>query len=250
MGCTSSKVAEPPMRRSLTVFLADENGKEATEEHEDVRAWMEALNKNRSGLVFATTGDLPCVDKIQDSFAVKRSATYGAELDAEYEGVAYDCRKGLKPESPNQDDFVVLKTKGYSVFGVFDGHGKAGHVASNSVARTLPVKMMDEPDFYVDGKLSQPKEALKRAFKATNDALRVDSAAMDDMYEFAGTTASVVVLQPQQKLWVAWVGDSPWPSAAARSGGSCRGRTSRATTSRIWRRSRPASASPAGRCAC
>ena len=36
----------------------------------------------------------------------------------------FSCRKGLKPESPNQDSFCVLINEDDFVFyGVFDGHG-------------------------------------------------------------------------------------------------------------------------------
>lgn len=34
--------------------------------------------------------------------------------------VAYCCKKGLKPESPNQDDFFVVRADDIGVFGVED----------------------------------------------------------------------------------------------------------------------------------
>lgn len=58
-------------------------------------------------------------------------------------GVGYACKKGLKPESPNQDDFFVLRwarsldllsipvephrVDDWAIYGVFDGHGTSVH---------------------------------------------------------------------------------------------------------------------------
>ncbi|CAE8685733.1 unnamed protein product [Polarella glacialis] len=58
-------------------------------------------------------------------------------------GVGIACRKGMKPESPNQDSFgVVLVDGGFKVFAVLDGHGPKGHdVSSFSVENLLKLFM-------------------------------------------------------------------------------------------------------------
>jgi hypothetical protein len=47
-------------------------------------------------------------------------------------GVGVACTKGLKPEAPNQDSFVVVCFDNeLRIYGVFDGHGKQGHFVTN-----------------------------------------------------------------------------------------------------------------------
>lgn len=45
------------------------------------------------------------------------------EEDMNELGFYYCCRKGLKPQSPNQDNFMVGEFDKYKLCGVFDGHG-------------------------------------------------------------------------------------------------------------------------------
>ncbi|PHJ17822.1 protein phosphatase [Cystoisospora suis] len=52
------------------------------------------------------------------------------------------CKKGFKPESPNQDDFFIIKVGQWSLYGVFDGHGPYGHDVSHYVQRELPAKLL------------------------------------------------------------------------------------------------------------
>jgi hypothetical protein len=46
-------------------------------------------------------------------------------------GIGICCKKGLKPESPNQDSFSLTFVgdgkDGFSLYGVYDGHGPVGH---------------------------------------------------------------------------------------------------------------------------
>lgn len=64
-------------------------------------------------------------------------------------GVNATCRKGLKPESPNQDSFVVVKHENWTLFGVFDGHGPNGHDVSDFAVKTLVTLFFDK-DFKGD----------------------------------------------------------------------------------------------------
>merc|ERR550532_3809618 len=55
-----------------------------------------------------------------------------------YDNVGYACCKGLKPESPNKDSWLFIQyNPRCSLYGVFDGHGKHGHLVSNYVKENL-----------------------------------------------------------------------------------------------------------------
>eukprot|EP00923_Selenidium_pygospionis_P029710 GHVN01052906.1.p1 GENE.GHVN01052906.1~~GHVN01052906.1.p1 ORF type:complete len:251 (+),score=34.42 GHVN01052906.1:905-1657(+) len=75
-------------------------------------------------------------------------------------GVGYSCKKGHKPESPNQDDFFVLQINDWHMYGVFDGHGPCGHDVSNFVHYTLPYLLIGDQNFEKD-----PLTTMKRAFR-------------------------------------------------------------------------------------
>merc|ERR1712000_46938 len=77
--------------------------------------------------------------------------------------IAFACKKGLKPEAPNQDDFLVMMQDQYILLAVFDGHGPYGHDVSDFVTKRLPDKLFK----YIEstGKISQ---SLTDAFKDTH----------------------------------------------------------------------------------
>ncbi|CEM32017.1 unnamed protein product [Vitrella brassicaformis CCMP3155] len=129
-------------------------------------------------------------------------------------GVGYACKKGLKPESPNQDDFFILTVEDWSLFGVFDGHGPSGHDVSNFVHKNLPKLIVSDPNFE-----TEPLTAIKQAFRKVHDMLQV-AANSNDGFDCAlsGTTATVV-LHRKNKLFVGHVGDSRAVLAAKAQGG-------------------------------
>merc|ERR1719162_1546330 len=86
-------------------------------------------------------------DQGKTSFANKTMQTAGDELDPAAQGLGYTCRKGLKPEAPNQDSWTILKLESHSIYGVFDGHGKQGHDVSNFVKETLPKLIIKDQRF-------------------------------------------------------------------------------------------------------
>ncbi|OTN63678.1 putative Protein phosphatase 2C [Plasmodium knowlesi] len=89
-------------------------------------------------------------------------------------GIGYVCRKGLKPESPNQDDFTIITTENLALYAIFDGHGPYGHDVSNYVQKELPYMIIKNENF-----LKNPKEVFTKAFlnihanieKTTNEYL-------------------------------------------------------------------------------
>lgn len=74
-------------------------------------------------------------------------------------GIGHACRKGLKPESPNQDDFFIFELDSFGLYGVFDGHGPFGHDISNFVQSNLCHFLWNHEQFETD-----TKAALKWAF--------------------------------------------------------------------------------------
>eukprot|EP00922_Rhytidocystis_sp_ex-Travisia-forbesii_P028181 GHVS01041359.1.p1 GENE.GHVS01041359.1~~GHVS01041359.1.p1 ORF type:complete len:681 (-),score=155.44 GHVS01041359.1:632-2509(-) len=119
-------------------------------------------------------------------------------------GIGFACRKGLKPESPNQDDFFIVKIDDWGLHGVFDGHGPYGHDVSNYIQKELPRLIYDNEFFWND-----PLLALKTSFTRVHNMLI--AACSPDTFDcsLSGSTATVVLHRPlQQKLFVAHVGDS------------------------------------------
>lgn len=119
--------------------------------------------------------------------------------------VAHACKKGLKPEAPNQDSFFIIKV-GVSLrlYGVLDGHGPCGHDVSEFCKATIPKLLLMDTEVEKD-----PPAALKRAFVKTEQLLR--EATLQDVLDArnSGTTATVVLHNKcSNEMWIAWTGDS------------------------------------------
>mmetsp|Transcript_26251 Transcript_26251/g.86993 ORF Transcript_26251/g.86993 Transcript_26251/m.86993 type:complete len:392 (-) Transcript_26251:210-1385(-) len=122
--------------------------------------------------------------------------------------LAIKCRKGLKPESPNQDSFCVVSVEGeFAWYGIFDGHGPNGHDVSDFALSVLTREFVQRREQGV-----APKDALEQSFQATQDEIeaknnpshreRLDSS-------MSGTTCTVAYHDiPGQTIWIAHVGDS------------------------------------------
>jgi serine/threonine protein phosphatase PrpC len=125
----------------------------------------------------------------------------GAEGLPQY-GIGCACKKGLKPESPNQDDFCVFRIDSTGIYGVFDGHGPYGHDVSNFVQEALPRCFVKDADFQHD-----PEKALSTAFLESH-RLCTDSQTEGKFdCTLSGTTATIV-MQRDGTLYCAHVGDS------------------------------------------
>ncbi|KAH0480086.1 MAG: uncharacterized protein KVP18_003711 [Porospora cf. gigantea A] len=121
-------------------------------------------------------------------------------------GVGTVCKKGMKPESPNQDDFYIIEYDQWRMFGVFDGHGPSGHDVSNFVQRHLPKIFVSNPAYGVDD-----KKCLADAFLRTHELLakKVKYHEVEFDANLSGTTATVVHHQLETNvLTCAHVGDS------------------------------------------
>jgi len=123
-------------------------------------------------------------------------------LSAEF-GIGYVCKKGLKPESPNQDDFFVLQVdKACGIYGVFDGHGPFGHDISHFAHQLLPAILLRSDDFQ-----ENPSDALRRAFLKTHQQLAKAQEKGKFDCSLSGTTGTVLLIK-ENVLYVAHVGDS------------------------------------------
>eukprot|EP00931_Biecheleriopsis_adriatica_P064463 TRINITY_DN39239_c0_g1_i1.p1 TRINITY_DN39239_c0_g1~~TRINITY_DN39239_c0_g1_i1.p1 ORF type:complete len:377 (+),score=93.52 TRINITY_DN39239_c0_g1_i1:86-1216(+) len=118
-------------------------------------------------------------------------------------GIGHVCKKGLKPESPNQDDFCVFSAGSSSLFGVFDGHGPYGHDLSYFVQETLPCQFLQASSF----SSGQAAKALGDAFPETHRLALESQAAGRFDCTLSGTTATIAFLDGDM-LHLAHVGDS------------------------------------------
>jgi serine/threonine protein phosphatase PrpC len=81
--------------------------------------------------------------------------------------VGYVSRTGYNPSKPqkvNQDAFIIIKnfnnTKGNWLFGVCDGHGSNGHMASDFVKINLPGKILKAENEF--------KESVRKGLSEAN----------------------------------------------------------------------------------
>jgi len=138
----------------------------------------------------------------KDGFTEKLLKTEGLGFLEKF-GIGCVCKKGMKPQSPNQDDFCAFHTDMCTLVGVFDGHGPFGHKVAHFVQSALPKAFLQSKSFKESGG-REVESALKEAFKETNTKC-LDNEAFD--CKLSGTTATLVFLR-QKMLYIAHVGDS------------------------------------------
>lgn len=144
---------------------------------------------------------------IQQGFEEKRMSIKGDNVKSRFLnelGIAVACRKGLKPESPNQDDYCAIVDEKCLLLGVFDGHGPHGHYVSDFVHSFLPDVIMRHEEFEIN-----TCAAMKQSFFIANESLVVHCNNPDSQFDclISGTTATVAVVK-DGKLYMANVGDS------------------------------------------
>ncbi|CAO2816717.1 unnamed protein product [Amaranthus hypochondriacus] len=119
--------------------------------------------------------------------------------------------KGGKPF--NQDSAVLCQGYGSEegVFcGVFDGHGKKGHLVSKAIRIRLPILVLDQKNKSVSvsdesgSSLNEWKQACFNAFEQMDEEIKMVEKVD---YSFSGSTA-VVVLKQGDDLLIANLGDS------------------------------------------
>ena len=108
----------------------------------------------------------------------------------------------------NQDRVLVHLSGDSCIFGVFDGHGKNGHLCSSFVKDNLASVCIKH--LYGNPNTS---DALRECFQE----LEYGMIRHGFDCKFSGTTATVVLVT-NGKLYVAWVGDSPGYIIAGHNG--------------------------------
>lgn len=121
------------------------------------------------------------------------------------EKVGFVCKKGLKPESPNQDSFSVLVVENqFALYGVYDGHGPFGHDVSEMARQTLVKLFLAHPKRTTD-----TEAVLTEVFLETQKIL---AAAPKDRIQDVNTSGSTCTVayhdMVRETLTIAHVGDS------------------------------------------
>lgn len=223
MGCSSSGSSaaagnkEPSKdlgsRRRLSVGAVDESEGAPSGNEDDIdRGLITALNEaNVMELLANQDGDRKFsigsnTDQGKTSFANKTVAQLGDKVDPVAHGIGYTCRKGLKPESPNQDSWSVLKVENnFSIYGVYDGHGQKGHDVSNFVKENIPKLIVRDQRF----KTEDMANMMKDIFKKTQSLVAYADRQKKLSAQMSGTTASVVIhSHAAKRLLISHVADS------------------------------------------
>jgi serine/threonine protein phosphatase PrpC len=222
MGCGSTKIASkdatvPELRRRLS--LGEVGPGECIESsagvsNEDRSMLMELTQSqimnfikadDMAGRKYSIGSETDATGKLARSFSDKSVMLYGSEFDPIRDCVGFACKKGLKPEAPNQDSFFILKIEdNYSIYGVFDGHGKSGHDVSNFIKDNLPKILLSQESLPED-----PVLALTKTFEKTQYLIEKATLLKKIDASRSGSTCSVVLHSHRQNtIYMAHVGDS------------------------------------------
>jgi serine/threonine protein phosphatase PrpC len=129
-------------------------------------------------------------DNTQNDFEDKLVSVEGDDKNnsLSQNGIWVSCKKGLKPDSPNQDDFVVVIDPNCKLLGVFDGHGMHGHEISNFIHKAFPKHFF---------KGSNRLEALMSSFsKVQNDLVNYCNSSQAEFdCALSGSTATLLYLE-------------------------------------------------------
>merc|ERR1719330_384339 len=130
-------------------------------------------------------------DAGKTSFANKTIAAMGDEMDPTKHGLGYTCRKGLKPEAPNQDSWTIVKMDSHSIYGVFDGHGQKGHDVSNFVKDNLPKLIIKDQRW--KGNDDDMQAMLKDSFKKMQNIVNSADRMKKLSAQMSGTTVTICI---------------------------------------------------------
>mmetsp|Transcript_26281 Transcript_26281/g.59909 ORF Transcript_26281/g.59909 Transcript_26281/m.59909 type:complete len:365 (-) Transcript_26281:283-1377(-) len=202
--CGKSAKQEAPIeaqRRRLSVSQADQ----VKTQGDDSKGLHAVATGNDVMDLFPNTGRKMSIGGAhaagpQKGFENKKVELMGDKEILATNHVGFACKKGLKPESPNQDDFFILQVDDWGMYGVFDGHGPCGHDVSLFVNKMLPGQILRDSAFE-----TKPDQAFTTAFKATHNLMQGEKCQFDA--SLSGTTCTVV-LHRAGMLHAAHAGDS------------------------------------------
>eukprot|EP00929_Paragymnodinium_shiwhaense_P030343 TRINITY_DN1721_c0_g2_i1.p1 TRINITY_DN1721_c0_g2~~TRINITY_DN1721_c0_g2_i1.p1 ORF type:complete len:387 (+),score=87.12 TRINITY_DN1721_c0_g2_i1:103-1263(+) len=223
MGCAGSSNAKGPTveaaRRRLSVGHTEGTGSvdDAKASNEDDRGLITMLKQE--DVLLLTEGDAGGMgrkfsigsgaDAGKQSFGNKKIEKKGDEIHPGDLGLGYTCRKGLKPESPNQDSWCIVQLEDISIYGVFDGHGQKGHEVSLFVKDNLPKLIIRDPRFKMKEGEGDVGAVLRDAFRKVQSLIATCDQMSKMDAKLSGTTATIVVHDhANNKLHIAHVADS------------------------------------------
>lgn len=247
MGCNNSKPEAggggDVRRRRLSIGGAETEVEQPTQEEvEEDRGLIQSLSeKNIVQMLeeMGNDGDRKMsigsnTDQGKTSFSNKAMEKLGDQLDPASSGLGYTCRKGLKPDAPNQDSWTILRLDGdrhnCSIYCVMDGHGQKGHDVSQFVKENLIKLIVKDQRFMTDQMPAMLKDCFKRmqSLILSADRLKKLSAQM------SGTTCTLAIHDhSSNKVTVAHVADS---TAVL---GRCPGQGKRPTAEQLTRDHKP-----------
>eukprot|EP00929_Paragymnodinium_shiwhaense_P070028 TRINITY_DN3540_c0_g2_i2.p1 TRINITY_DN3540_c0_g2~~TRINITY_DN3540_c0_g2_i2.p1 ORF type:complete len:389 (+),score=86.71 TRINITY_DN3540_c0_g2_i2:123-1289(+) len=222
MGCAGSSNVTPSIeaaRKRLSVGMIDGDAAVSAAVHDDEadRGLMTTLkaedvvelckSRGTGNRRISSIGSAHDVGK--HSFGVKKMDQAGDKFEGKKLGIGYTCRKGLKPESPNQDSWCLVSMDEFAIYGVFDGHGPEGHHISLFVKENLPKLIIRDPLFKREADGGDIKKCLHEAFTQVQSL--ITTATQMEVFEakMSGTTATIAVHSlVDSKLYVAHVADS------------------------------------------
>jgi len=179
----------PESRRRLTVectrrliddFIGDKNQSCRPQQHP-----AQAIQTPGAVLSVwgAATGEL---DRFVPYFAQK-PLNFDGEISSMKHRMGICSHRGLKPESPNQDDFFALSRADSLLFGVLDGHGLDGHDVSHWTQERLPTLIME--------RLRQAPDAWDESVATSiRDLCAQAKQELANKAECSGTTLTLVML--------------------------------------------------------
>lgn len=112
------------------------------------------------------------------------------------------CKKGLKPEAPNQDSYsCLIVTDEFSLYGIFDGHGPFGHKVSDRARDILVSKFIHHEE-----RDSNTQKAFEETFVETQKEI---VAELESHAANSGTTCTMAYHDiAKRTVTLAHVGDS------------------------------------------
>jgi len=220
--CCSSSDTQPDInvsRRRLSIGQLDpkaETGRRSSFTSED-RGLISSLKEQSIIDLLEAQGNLDgrkmsvssTSDEFKESFRNKSMQELGDKINPGSEGLGYTCRKGLKPESPNQDSWFVFRMEKYSIYAVFDGHGQKGHDVSNFVKEALPKLIVKHAISKTESSLPEMQAMFQEVFHKTQSLITLADKMHKLSARMSGTTATVCIHDTEKgKIWVAHVADS------------------------------------------
>jgi serine/threonine protein phosphatase PrpC len=192
-------------RRRLTVSRVDSTGQRgrASAGEDWWGSTIELLDQKYSGKkILARRSQLDKDGAKRQSFHEKDQSSEGVAQEALLPGIGMVCKKGMKPEAPNQDSYAFLSVDGeFALYGVFDGHGPYGHNVSDRARDILVAKFLQHEERDTD-----TKKAFEFAFVETQNMV---VSQLKDQANNSGSTCTMAFHDMKKNTIVmAHVGDS------------------------------------------